>query len=1032
MHDDRAVVEARIARILAQRIRPQIYGPVAPLEVTWWPAPGEPVTVSEALGQAYEPAALGQLWGPPWATAWFRFRGRVPDNWAGEDVEALIDLGFAVDRPGFSMEGLAFRPDGTPVKGLAPCSTWVPVSRAGEDRPGTVVTGADGQVDFYVEAAANPDVHAGELFLPTGLGRRETAGDSPLGVLRRAELALRRPAVAELAADVEVLLQLMAELALHDPRRHEILRALERMADRLDLDDVAQTTASARAELTAVLARPAAGSAHRLSAVGNAHIDTAWLWPVRETVRKVSRTVANVTSLLESGERFVFAFSQAQQLAWLEEHQPALFERLAAWVRTGQIVPVGGLWVEPDGNVPGGEAMARQLVYGKRFFLDRFGVETQEVWLPDSFGYSGALPQLVRAAGNRWMLTQKLSWNQTNHFPHHSFWWEGIDGSRVFTHFPPVDTYNATVSGAELAHVVENYAEHGRATRSLLPFGYGDGGGGPTREMLARIRRLGDLEGAPRVVHEAPVDFFRAAEEEYGAAAPTWTGELYLESHRGVLTSRADIKRDNRRCEALLHEAELWAATATLRRGAKYPHAALERMWKDVLLLQFHDILPGTSIGWVYEDASRTHAAVAAEAEAIIAASFAALAGEDDPAATAPTAAAPDHAATGRAQQYCANASPQANEGVAPLGIGVRQTSPSPVEVVRQGSGWRLENGLLEVVVDEAGLIRQILDLNSGRDAVAPGQAANLLQLHPDFPTKYDAWDLDSYYRNVRVDLVDAVAVEAIDGGVTVERKFGASRARQTITLLPGEPYVRLVTDVDWHEGEHILKLAFPLDVHTDRVASEVQFGHVQRPTTVNTSWDAARFECANHRWVFAGESGFGVALANDRTYGHDVSRVPRPGGGTTCSIRVSLLRAPRFPDPQSDLGPHQFVHLLQPGAAIGDAVRLGYLANLPLRPAPAVTTPVEPIVTMDHPAVMIETVKVADDGSGDLILRLYEAHGGRAEATLRSSFALARAQDCDLLERPRPDLSLEAGTDWVALDLRPFEVKTVRLTPAT
>src|SRR5690606_10952090 len=326
----------------------------------------------------------------------------------------------------------------------------------------------------------------------------------------------------------------------------------------------------------------------RVSAVGHAHIDSAWLWPLRETVRKVARTAANVTALMDDHPGLVFAMSQAQQLEWIKEHRPEVYARVKEKAAEGRFVPVGGMWVEADTNMPGGEAMARQFVFGKRFFAEEFGVDTPEVWLPDSFGYSAALPQIVRLAGARWFLTQKISWNRTNPFPHHSFQWEGIDGTRVFTHFPPADTCNSELAGRELAHAARNFRDKGAATRSLVPFGWGDGGGGPTREMLGRADRLADLEGSPKVRLERPAEFFAAAEQEY-PQAPVWAGELYLELHRGTYTSQARTKQGNRRSEHLLREAELWAATAAVRTGAAYPYDRLERIWKQVLLHQFHD-----------------------------------------------------------------------------------------------------------------------------------------------------------------------------------------------------------------------------------------------------------------------------------------------------------------------------------------------------------------------------------------------------------------------------------------------------------
>ncbi len=436
-------------------------------------------------------------------------------------------------------------------------------------------------------------------FLPTNLGDVATAGTKPLYLLGGAQLVVIDEAARAFATDVEVLLGVIDSLGRTDPRRHEVLRAL---GGAMDLYDLEEDPVTARHLLDDVMAAPAARTAHKISAVGHAHIDSAWLWPVRETVRKCARTFSNAAALAEDYPELVFACSQAQQWWWMKQHYPAVYERMKAKVVSGHIVPTGGMWVEPDTNVTGGESLVRQLVFGKRFFLSELGVETEDVWLPDCFGYSAAFPQLILLSGSRWFLTQKLSWNDTNKFPHHTFWWEGIDGSRVFTHFPPVDTYNAQMLPSELAHAASNYAETGPASRSLVPFGYGDGGGGPTREMLERARRLRDLDGSPRVSVEAPGQFFQAAHAEY-PDAPVWSGELYLELHRGTLTSQVEIKQGNRRCENLAREAELWSTMAMVAGRAPYPYERLEEIWRDILLNQFHDILPGSSIAMVNDEA---------------------------------------------------------------------------------------------------------------------------------------------------------------------------------------------------------------------------------------------------------------------------------------------------------------------------------------------------------------------------------------------------------------------------------------------
>ncbi|WP_405747368.1 glycosyl hydrolase-related protein [Streptomyces sp. NBC_01525] len=1011
MHDDRALTEARLARVLDERIRPALYSASVPLEVSAWVAPGEPVPVAEGIAAPHSPVAVGDAWGAPWGTTWFKVTGEVPREWAGRTVEAVLDLGFDERMPGFQCEALVHTPDGTPVKGLNPRNQWV--------RVGSPVRGGE-RVEWHLEAASNPVILGDPPFRPTPLGDPETAGDAPLYRLARMDLAVFDRAVWELIQDLEVLGELMAELPLEAPRRWEILRAVGRALDAVDLQDVGGTAPAARERLREVLAAPAGASAHRISAVGHAHIDSAWLWPLRETVRKVARTASNMTALLADEPEFVFAMSQAQQFAWLKEHRPAVYAKVKEAVAAGRFVPAGGMWVESDTNMPGSEAMARQFVHGRRFFLEEFGVESDEVWLPDTFGFAAGLPQIIKAAGARWLLTQKISWSRVNSFPHHTFRWEGIDGTRIFTHFPPVDTYNCEMSGAQLAHAARNFKEKGMAKRSLAPTGWGDGGGGTTREMIAKARRLRDLDGSPVVAWEKPADFFAAAEAEY-PEAPVWVGELYLELHRGTLTSQARTKRGNRRSEQLLREAELWSATAAVTAGHPYPYAALDRLWKTVLLHQFHDILPGSSIAWVHREAARTYAAVAAELEEIVAGALAALAGAGE-------------------RDLTANAAPHARAGVPAGGLAPAVPEGGPVSArPRAGGGFVLANGVLRAEVDGRGLLVSVYDLVAGRECVAPGGAANLLQLHPDFPNMWDAWDVDAFYRNTVTALTDADEVTlaaASDEAATVRvtRRFGASRVVQTVTLARGAGRVDLAAEVDWHETEKFLKAAFPLDLHTDRYAAETQFGHLYRPTHTNTSWDAAKFEACAHRFVHLAEPGWGVALVNDATYGHDVTRTVREAPdevGTTTTVRLSLLRAPRFPDPETDHGVHRFGYALVPGAAIGDAVREGHRINLPQRRVTG-AGPVAPLVTVAEEAVVVTAVKLADDGSGDVVVRLHEAHGARGTATLTTSFLPSAVVATDLLERPVPDgPRLVRDGAAVRLALRPFQLVTLRLTRA-
>jgi len=1006
-----SLIEARVRRFRTERVVPKMYRTTAPLEVSAWEAPDEPVPFAEAVANTFEPFEIGAPWGRAWGTVWFHVTGAVPADWPVEgntSTELVVDLGFTDAGPGFQAEGMVYTASGRILKAVEPLNRGVPLAfdrRA--DEPA-----ATHPVDLYLEAAANPNVAHSFNFEPTHLGDKATAGKEPLYRLRRLELALLDVPVWELEQDFEALVGLLEQLPSDSQRRAEVLHTLDRAVDAMDPDDIAGTAAMGREVLASALARPASMSAHRIHAVGHAHIDSAWLWPVRETVRKVARTFSNVCDLIDRNPDFVFAASSAQQYAWLQEFYPELFQRVREKVASGNFVPVGGMWVESDTNMPGGEALARQFVAGKRFFLDELGVETLEVWLPDSFGYSAALPQIAAAAGARWFLTQKISWNETNVMPHHTFRWEGIDGTQIFTHFPPVDTYNSDLGGADLARAERQYSEKGVGTMSLVPFGHGDGGGGPTREMLAAAERTRSLEGSPAVSLSSPRRFFEAAEAEY-PHPPVWAGELYLEFHRGTYTSQARTKRGNRRSEHLLREAELWATTATVRTGAEYPAAALQQAWRTVLLQQFHDILPGSCIAWVHQEAERNYAEVAESLEQVIDTSLRTLLGNGD-------------------QTAMVNAAPFALQAVPALGGSKPQPPATKKDTLCQDeAGFVLDNGRVRVRIDRAGLIRSIHDLDADREVVPVGAAANLLQLHRDTPTQWDAWDIDEHYRRNVTDLTDAEDVTVVDDALLVTRRFGASRVSQTIRLAADSPTIDIGTEIDWHERQKLLKLAFPLDIHTDRAASEIQFGHVYRPTHTNTSWDAARFETVAHRWVHVGESNYGIAVANDSTYGHDITRGAADGHGNTTTVRLSLLRAPVFPDPQADQGRHTMNVSLRVGATIPDAVHEGYRINLPVRTIRGVeATDVEPVVRVDGPGLVVEAVKLAEDGSGDVVVRLYEAHGTRARGTVTATFGVDTVTETDLLERETPSAGIRSTHGpTVTLELRPFQLVTLRFS---
>ena len=1001
MYDRTQLTEMRIDRFVRERLNPVVYRATAPMSISAWEVPDEPVSFAEAVQQTFLPFAVGNAWGRPWGTVWFHVTGTVPSEWTADagEIELLVDLGFTGPRPGFQAEGLVYAPDGRIIKAVEPMNTYVSLG-----------VGPGGAIDLYIEAAANPDVGmTSNEFAPTPLGRKSTAGTDLLYTLRRVDVAARDVPVWELVQDIWTLKGLALELSHDLPRRAEIIHALDRVVDVVDPSDVHGTAPAGRSVLEPVLAQLASASAHRVFAVGHAHIDSAWLWPVRETIRKCARTFSNVLALMDEDPDFVFACSSAQQYAWTKQYYPALFERIRERVAEGRFVPVGGMWVESDTNMPGGEALARQFVEGKQFFIEEFGYEPLDVWLPDSFGYTAALPQIVAASGSTYFLTQKICWNETNLFPHHTFLWEGIDGTRVFTHFPPVDTYNSDLSGADLARAQRNYADKGQANTSLVPFGFGDGGGGPTREMMAAARRTRSLEGSPTVQVTSPTAFFAEAQREYHDPA-VWAGELYLEFHRGTYTSQARTKRGNRRSERLLHEAELWATTAAIRTGSAYPYDALREAWRTVLLQQFHDILPGSSIGWVHDQAEENYARVEGALEGLIGESLGDLAGEGE-------------------ESTSFNASPYPVDGVPAFGAASIEPATG-VTVSRNKAAITIDNGLVRIQVNPEGLIQSLIDAATGRDVIPAGMHSNLLQIFRDTPAQHDAWDIDKDYQRSGENLVAVDALEvAEDTGqrvtVSIRRSFGQSTVKQLVILSAQSRFVEIITEVDWHESQKLLKLAFPVDLHASRAASEIQFGHIYRPTHTNTSWDTARFETPAHRWVHVSDASFGVGIANDSTYGHDITRSARDGGGTYTTVRQSLLRAPLFPDPEADQG----IHVLRSSIVVGgiaDAVVEGYRLNIPLRHIPGGV--VEPIVASNNPAIVVETVKLAEDRSGDVVMRLYEAHGTRSSATLTVSFDHTDVVETDLLERRLPARAVGAVDEkGVRVTLDPFQLVTLR-----
>ena len=1001
------VADAR--RFLATAVEPAVHPDRSPLGVIARHLPDEPLAPSEAVAGPFVPFRVGDRWGGMWGTTWFRFEAAVPEAWAGRQVCALIHLGGA-RTVGFSAEGLVFDPELNPVQGLHHEHRTVPIAEE---------AAAGQQVDFYVEAAANPiprwHVEDWPRLDPAYSG-------TPLYALEQAELATLDHGVEALWLDARLLLDMAESMP---ERSAELLRVLEASFE-VFADGGAAAAGRAAAMLAPELSRtgpepgPAVGR-HTVVGVGHAHIDTAWLWPLRETRRKCARTFANQLRLLERYPEHHFVCSQAAQYDWIRQDHPQLFESIRAQVAAGRWEPVGGMWVEADSSLPSGESLVRQLVHGKRFFLEQFGVETHELWIPDVFGYSAALPQIAAAAGVTALVTQKMSWNDTNVFPHSTFVWEGHDGSRILAHFPPADTYNGAMTVREILADARNFKDGGRSGWTLYPYGYGDGGGGPTAEMLEFSRRLSDLDGLPRV-EIAPVAEFLERIRSEGGCLPVWAGELYLEAHRATSTTHADVKRNNRRGEEALRCAELWSVAAGWDSTGQ-----LDPLWKLLLLNQFHDIIPGSSIGWVYRDAAVDHASVldgagrvVEEAERRIAGSGSGLMafnpGSYD---RNEVVELPD----GRLELLSVPGC-----GWAPVGAPGRSSQPPlPVEV----DDRTLDNGIIRVELDESGLLRSVWDHQAGREVLADGQRGNVMQLHEDRPKAYDAWDVDREYLDSCSDITDLESIEVVEShplraGIGLVRRFGASTMTQVIRLSAGSRRIEFHTEVDWQERHRFLKVAFPVAVRSSRATYEIQHGHIERPTVENTSWDLARFEVWAHRWAHLGEPGYGVALINDCKYGYDVR-------GHT--LRLSLLRGPGYPDPDADRGLHRFSYALLPHPGDlrleGRVIEEAEAFNLPVVVREAAGETPGRVIALDRRGVSIEAVKWADDGDG-VIVRLCEVHGSRGPLEVTVGFGFGSVETVDLLERPlapddprRKPVTGEGGA--VRLSLRPFELVTLR-----
>lgn len=1024
----------RIVQLIENELKPQIYGECAPLKIEFNDGPAK--TQREAELGPWKEVSKGFQYGPAYKTFWFRLTGEVPRHFNGKPLVLVAEVGG---------ERTVWR-DNAPWVGMDVEHSehgWLEGSHVAPDATPAV---ACAQVEYIVQAYSRNSevvVHG-----------KEKPRSQKTETVDRAELVVLDVELRDLVYDVDFALNLYGTITEGDPAGPTILRGLNDVAN-LWAAEGRDSVPRARKTLRDCLGTLNGELKHTITPVGHAHLDTAWLWPLEITHLKMAHTASTQLGLLDRYPEYVFVHSQASQYEWMEKEYPALFERIKAAVARGQWEPVGSMWVEADCNLTGAESLIRQFLYGKRYFREKFGVVTEDMWLPDVFGYSAALPQILAKFNIGFFLTQKISWNQINKFPHHTFWWQGIDGTRVWSHFPPADTYNANCEPKEVLYSVRNYRDDARCDQSLYVFGWGDGGGGPTERHIEFLRRGRMAPNYPDVASgKKALDFFREAKARSRDLA-TWVGELYLELHRGTYTSQAANKKSNRASEFLLRDAEILSCFAP-GFPEEYPQAELEKAWKLVLLNQFHDIIPGSSVNEVYRDSRRDYAIVSEIGERIIQRCLERIGGKLDTARfsrpvalfhngelvtqgevpwtdenvpsslTTAEDSVPVQLVTEFGERKLIMPVPSAALGAVVVGD-LSDSGPTQKSRLKVSSR-RLESGDLSVRFDQNGNISSIQSLEDGTEFLAPGRLGNVFQLLDDKPLFWSAWDVDVFSFETAQDLLKSESFEIVERGpvraaVEIVKRFGSSTIRQRISLGP-TPGIRFDTEVDWHESDKMLKVAFPVNVNASRATYEIQFGSVERPTHSNTSWDMAKFEVCAQKWADLSEGDQGVALINDGKYGHDIR-------GNV--MRLSLLRSPKAPDPECDMGVHRFTYVLLPHFgphAYAEVVAAAYTVNAKMRSA--LLTPSEgadgllpAFISCEDRNIVIEAVKKAED-TPDIVVRLYECHNCRGEAYLSCARQIEAAYLCDLEENEIEELEIQDG--MVGFEYKPFEILTLKL----
>ncbi|NUM53761.1 MAG: alpha-mannosidase [Candidatus Hydrogenedentes bacterium] len=1032
-------IEAAQLRVRIKEIGETIYSQRQPIGKIEYCVTGKRRGPERQPVKGWKQFAIGQRWGGYDQTTWFRMRAVVPESMKGGRVVALINTTtrpYVHGAPDMieGGEALAYV-NGAPMQGL--------------DRNHDEI--------FLVEKAKG-----GERF-EIALEATPSTRHDHYHHFAYADIAVMNAQVWDFYWDSVVALKVWEQLEMNSTTARHFIALLDESIYMVDLQHKGspqyfESITKAQRYLRKGLKRFEKSTGQgKLILAGHSHIDTAWLWPLRETRRKCGRTFSTVLGLMDRYPEFHFSCSQPIQYDWIKTHYPELFARIKTRVKEGRWELCGAPWVEPDHNMPCGEALIRQYLYGNRWFEREFGKRSHIAWVPDSFGYTWSLPQIMRKVGLTAFVTTKIDWSQFTQFPYNMFHWEGVDGTRIFAVMPPMN-YNGNPVPKDLIAQWTQFKQKEFAEEIPFAFGWGDGGGGPTMNMIEHGRRLKNVVGVPRCEFGRLEDSVDRMEKQASKfTLPVYNGELYLELHRACQTTQARAKRYNRKCETALHDAEFFAALAH-RNGAKYDHAKLWEAWKPVLTNQFHDILPGSSITEVYEQTDHDYAqalniASAVQSEAIeTIARRIDTAGEGEPIIVfntlswvrdgVVTVEMPRKSAAVSVVSPCGGVVPHQwvgkntllfeAQGVPPLGWAVYRIVPRTIPASRSGllkaNATGMENDFFAVEIDLYGRITQIYDKKEGRDVLPKGKRANVLQLFDDRPHLHDAWDFDHNYERTMWEPKAAERIEVVERGpvraiVRVVRKTERSTIVQDITMYARSPRIDFVTKVDWREKHVLMKVAFPVDVRASNATYEIQYGTIDRPTHHNTAFDRGRYENTALRWVDLSEGNYGVTLLNDCKYGHDVKENV---------LRMSLLRSSTDPDPDADQGSHEFTYSLypHPGDWRNGAVLHGLELNTPFvvyqsKNSRGTMPSVHSLVAVDAANVVIDWVKKHED-SDAIIFRLYEAHGHRGPVTLTFSEKPRKIYECDLMEEN--DRAVRFAGNSIELYITPYEIRTIKL----